>query len=73
MEKLKVGQVRVVKTHRAEYRPDDTALVVGVCMVKPGGLKERVCLMLHYEDGEVDYLTIQDLGKTYRIEGVDNN
>jgi len=56
-----VGPVYLTQTHQYSFRQGESAVVLGVRMVDPGGVSLlRPCYVIHYAEGFVDYVPVDD-------------
>lgn len=48
--------------HPYSYRKErNLPLIIGVVSYAPDGLSERTCFKVQYDDGEIDYVAVQDV------------
>lgn len=52
--------VQVTWTNGAGYRFGEYATIIGIQMVVPTGLEPRLCYVVKYSDGFIDYIPISE-------------
>lgn len=57
---MKLQDAKIKVTHHQSFRPNEWATIIGVKVNTPKGLGQRPCYQCLYDDGQVDYIAIED-------------
>jgi hypothetical protein len=61
---MHVRPIYLTGRHSFSFRRGETSLVVGACMATPEGQhEERMCFIVMFDDGTVDYVPLSEVLK----------
>jgi len=66
-EGMKIKTAYLFSKSKYTYRSGEPAQITGVFLVTPEGSYERPCFQLTFENGEIDYIPMNDPDNIYAI------
>lgn len=64
-----IKRAQIIGVALSAFRSGERAFIIGVSMVTPDGLAERLCYHVIYDDGKTDFVPVSMVADgSYRIE-----
>lgn len=67
---MSIEDVKIKSTHLHSFRRNEWGYITSIVKCTPKGLAPRLCYMVRYLDGFVDYLPVTDSSDNYVIMGL---